>query len=391
MSSRGPGPAGGLEPPAVPLLRVERADAVMNAIVVTLTDPAGGDPAAVFLKEPRPNLLIRWDHHFEAGSEKGCVTLTLDNRKRDGTVPLDDGLSVRMSEERLGQFRTGDYWLIPARVAIGDVLWRRDGDDANAPYEARTPRGPRHVYVPLAVLKVADAQHATADPYPWDAGDAAAGATHPPVVAGVPAAGKDLAAKVPAERKSAQELADMFKDVRQPVGNVFSVRQLLVVALKSGVSPLDPPPQPFTELQLLEAARRLSFDPMGLVKRIAEEVRGLLTKPVGEGLKERLKADPIEKAKTPEALLSMLQPTDLSGGAADVKEKIQAVEQYKSLAGLAAAGSVAQVRANVPNTTDDQLQPVWQAARRVKFYLDAWPFERVLDTDVPNPPQPQPG
>ncbi len=46
-------------------------------------------------------------------------------------------------------YRTGDYWLIPARTIIGDVLWPQDqhGDP-----EPLSPHGVKHHYAPLASI-----------------------------------------------------------------------------------------------------------------------------------------------------------------------------------------------------------------------------------------------
>ena len=44
-------------------------------------------------------------------------------------------------------YRTGDYWLIPARTATGDVEWPRN--DKKEPI-AVEPHGVEHHYAPLA-------------------------------------------------------------------------------------------------------------------------------------------------------------------------------------------------------------------------------------------------
>lgn len=47
------------------------------------------------------------------------------------------------------EYRTGDYWLIPARTVTGDVEWPKD--DKGHP-EAQPPHGTEHHYAPLAVV-----------------------------------------------------------------------------------------------------------------------------------------------------------------------------------------------------------------------------------------------
>ncbi len=52
-------------------------------------------------------------------------------------------------------YRTGDYWLIPARVATGDVEWPREALSAGAARRplARLPAGVNHHYAPLGVVE----------------------------------------------------------------------------------------------------------------------------------------------------------------------------------------------------------------------------------------------
>ena len=46
-------------------------------------------------------------------------------------------------------YRTGDYWVIPARVATGSLEWPID--DADQPLPVR-PHGVTHHYAPLAIV-----------------------------------------------------------------------------------------------------------------------------------------------------------------------------------------------------------------------------------------------
>jgi len=47
-------------------------------------------------------------------------------------------------------YKTGDYWLIPARVATGDVEWP---GAASTPVSL-PPHGIEHHYAPLAILEI---------------------------------------------------------------------------------------------------------------------------------------------------------------------------------------------------------------------------------------------
>jgi hypothetical protein len=65
----------------------------------------------------------------------------------------------------MNQYITGDYWLIPARTATGDVEWPKViGADGNLETDAQgniipvalPPHGITHYYAPLAVISVTD-------------------------------------------------------------------------------------------------------------------------------------------------------------------------------------------------------------------------------------------
>lgn len=125
-------------------------------------------------------VLRRWDHRqrpVSTGSGRivdGAIALA-----EGEWINLEDGISVRFSAphkrdtvtkadaaaagvavEALGNrldvppldetmtYRAGDYWLIPARTAIGDVLWPSDGD---AP-AASAPHGVERHVAPLGVV-----------------------------------------------------------------------------------------------------------------------------------------------------------------------------------------------------------------------------------------------
>jgi hypothetical protein len=76
---------------------------------------------------------------------------------QDGAVPvvasagqerwldLEDGVQIQF--EAGGEYRSGDYWLIPARVETGDILWPPPGQG-----DAALAHGVQHYYAPLAVI-----------------------------------------------------------------------------------------------------------------------------------------------------------------------------------------------------------------------------------------------
>jgi Family of unknown function (DUF6519) len=72
-----------------------------------------------------------------------------------GWITLEDGVEVEFAD---GWYNTGDYWLIPARTATGDVEWPADlGDPTASPPVPpspllRAPEGIAHGYCKLAAL-----------------------------------------------------------------------------------------------------------------------------------------------------------------------------------------------------------------------------------------------
>jgi hypothetical protein len=62
-------------------------------------------------------------------------------------IDLEDGVQIQFSAG--GEYRTGDYWLIPARVATGKVEWPQ-ADDLNP--QPLPPHGVEHHYAPLGFV-----------------------------------------------------------------------------------------------------------------------------------------------------------------------------------------------------------------------------------------------
>jgi Family of unknown function (DUF6519) len=91
--------------------------------------------------------LRRWDQQASAGAGAaqfwgGAMQI------QEGTwVSLEDGVQVWFAVD--GSYRTGDYWLIPARTMTGNVEWPRD--TAGEPL-LMAPDGIRYHYAPLASI-----------------------------------------------------------------------------------------------------------------------------------------------------------------------------------------------------------------------------------------------
>jgi len=117
-------------------------------------DP-GSVPAAVSLAwttSLRNPKVRRWNQteNDDIVLADGAIPIPTDT----SWIDLEDGVRVqfgpaaspRSSSTR--QYRTGDYWLIPARVATGDIEWPRTGSTA----DFLPPRGIEHHYAPLGWL-----------------------------------------------------------------------------------------------------------------------------------------------------------------------------------------------------------------------------------------------
>jgi hypothetical protein len=118
-----------------PMVRVETVDG--GVLSVSGPRDASIDPS----KHP---LVRRWDHGVAGSPEQG------------GAVPLVEGEWIEVERgvqvwfDQAGSYRSGDYWLIPARPATADVEWPCDVDGALP----RPPAGVHHHVAPLALLRI---------------------------------------------------------------------------------------------------------------------------------------------------------------------------------------------------------------------------------------------
>jgi hypothetical protein len=154
------------------LLPVQSIDS--TAMTVTLN----GTPDGVLgSDETLHPLLRRWDQATGDPAERG-LTLDTDNAAfvEEGVWrTLEDGVQIRFQPADpvqsppstptppVNQYLTGDYWLIPARTATGDVEWPKVTDAQGNPETdgqgniipvALPPHGITHYYAPLAVVSV---------------------------------------------------------------------------------------------------------------------------------------------------------------------------------------------------------------------------------------------
>lgn len=131
---------------AAPLLRVEELD--LPGRRVRLSD----EPAPGVGRRPELHpFLRRWDHHegsrktVKRGERAGRLKHGALPVEEGGWLPLEDGVEVYFAAD--GTYRTGDFWLIPARTATGAVEWPTDA--ARRPL-LEHPSGIAVHYAPLA-------------------------------------------------------------------------------------------------------------------------------------------------------------------------------------------------------------------------------------------------
>ncbi len=141
-----------------PLLRVQTVDLVNMVVtlagttVITVNQPPANHP-----------LLRRWDQRQGDGKTNNL------NIGSDGSallaenvwLTLEDGIQVQFQSAASGQtnqYRSGDYWLIPARVATGNIEWPQQASaEGKSTPAALPPHGIEHHYAPLAWVSAANA------------------------------------------------------------------------------------------------------------------------------------------------------------------------------------------------------------------------------------------
>ena len=70
-----------------------------------------------------------------------------DSTNQPEWLDLEEEVQIRFNG---GTYQPGQFWLIPARTASGDVIWPQASDGSGP--KAVPARAPRHFYAPLAVV-----------------------------------------------------------------------------------------------------------------------------------------------------------------------------------------------------------------------------------------------
>jgi hypothetical protein len=144
-----------------PLLQV--ASVNPDDLTITLNVPKTLNLTEYKQNDDSHPLLRRWHHSETSGAlSEGALVLTEnDGEDEENWIKLEDGLEIQFKKEGNNVYRAGDYWLIPARVATGDVIWSKQkkstGEIDTYPSEnpipaALPPHGIYHHYAPLAEI-----------------------------------------------------------------------------------------------------------------------------------------------------------------------------------------------------------------------------------------------
>jgi hypothetical protein len=111
---------------------------VLTIDPATIDDP--DDPGATTVnraKFPANPKIRRWE-------SEGPLTVKVPSTG-GGWIALEDGVEIHFKKN--AQYKTGDYWTIPARNATGDIIWPEDNGGQ------LLPEGIKRSFCPLAIAK----------------------------------------------------------------------------------------------------------------------------------------------------------------------------------------------------------------------------------------------
>ena len=140
-----------------PLCQVKKIDRTELTVTLDCSDTSK-------ISNKRSHVALRrWDHKGDAKVGDGALKVVevAAPPPNDPWLAIEDGIEIQFGHG--GDYSTGDYWLIPARVATGDVEWlvRRDADDnpvrdvnGNVDPLPKESTGVAHYYAPLAFIEV---------------------------------------------------------------------------------------------------------------------------------------------------------------------------------------------------------------------------------------------
>jgi hypothetical protein len=141
------------------MAQVDKVDLVEMTVTLKLPEDV---PSSGFLwpaydeKSANHPLLRRWDHRAMEGVRlsQGAILITESSDPENGWIEIEDGIEVQFRPVGAGvKYHTGDYWLVPARVATGNIEWPTKLASTGEEAEAMAPHGILHHYAPLAVIQ----------------------------------------------------------------------------------------------------------------------------------------------------------------------------------------------------------------------------------------------
>jgi hypothetical protein len=87
-----------------------------------------------------------WDQK----DSSGAISIIESDELNENWIKLEDGIEIQFQPE--GNYITGDYWVIPARVVSNNIEWPSDPDRNNEPMFQQCRSGIDHHFAPLAFL-----------------------------------------------------------------------------------------------------------------------------------------------------------------------------------------------------------------------------------------------
>jgi hypothetical protein len=125
-----------------PLLQVQGISLAARQVMLQDSDSRRAFGAALH------PLLRRWDQQPDSQAPNHGIPVQQAYRT---WFELEDGVQIRF-EAPAARYERGDFWQIPARTAISDVLWPQSRDEQPAPL-AVLPDGPPRYLAPLALVR----------------------------------------------------------------------------------------------------------------------------------------------------------------------------------------------------------------------------------------------
>lgn len=130
---------------------------------VTLKDGPGTLPAYAENSTLHPQLR-RWDQRDDGLTQPGLVLTEAPDDADANWIELEDGIQIQFPKPAAGKsttYTSGDYWLIPARVASGNVEWPTDVNGA----VPQLPHGIEHRYALIGVITTGSTGDITAQDF----------------------------------------------------------------------------------------------------------------------------------------------------------------------------------------------------------------------------------